>query len=124
MGCAGSTGVRTPRPNGRALRICYFRALQLGEALRVAPIDKLSVVFAIAFRGDHPAGTAHEEEESGSELTIDTRGANITGCMPLHIRPGGSWITLRRALSAARGSAGSAHHFISLRSSTVDQCQR
>jgi transporter family protein len=27
--------------------ICYFRALQLGEASRVAPIDKLSVVFAI-----------------------------------------------------------------------------
>jgi bacterial/archaeal transporter family protein len=29
--------------------ICYFRALQLGEASQVAPIDKLSVVFAIAF---------------------------------------------------------------------------
>jgi len=29
--------------------ICYFRALQLGEASLVAPIDKLSVVFAIAF---------------------------------------------------------------------------
>ena len=29
--------------------ICYFRALQLGEASRVAPVDKLSVVFAIAF---------------------------------------------------------------------------
>lgn len=28
--------------------VCYFRALQLGEASRVAPIDKLSVVFAIA----------------------------------------------------------------------------
>jgi bacterial/archaeal transporter family protein len=28
--------------------LCYFRALQLGEASRVAPIDKLSVVFAIA----------------------------------------------------------------------------
>ena len=27
--------------------ICYFRALQLGEASRVAPVDKLSVVFAI-----------------------------------------------------------------------------
>ena len=27
--------------------ICYFRALQLGEASRVAPIDKLSVVVAI-----------------------------------------------------------------------------
>jgi transporter family protein len=25
--------------------LCYFRALQLGEAARVAPVDKLSVVF-------------------------------------------------------------------------------
>src|SRR5579859_3889884 len=29
--------------------ICYFRALQLGEASRVAPIDKLSVVFVLIF---------------------------------------------------------------------------
>lgn len=28
--------------------ICYFRALQLGQASKVAPIDKLSVVVAIA----------------------------------------------------------------------------
>ncbi len=28
--------------------LCYFRALQLGEAARVAPVDKLSVVVAIA----------------------------------------------------------------------------
>ena len=27
--------------------ICYFRALQLGDVANVAPIDKLSVVFAI-----------------------------------------------------------------------------
>ena len=27
--------------------LCYFRALQLGQVSRVAPIDKLSVVFAI-----------------------------------------------------------------------------
>ncbi|HEY5080133.1 MAG TPA: EamA family transporter [Opitutaceae bacterium] len=31
--------------------ICYFRALQLGEVSRVAPIDKLSVVFAIILAG-------------------------------------------------------------------------
>ena len=30
---------------------CYFRALQIGEASRVAPVDKLSVVFAIALAG-------------------------------------------------------------------------
>lgn len=28
--------------------LCYFRALQLGETSQVAPVDKLSVVFAIA----------------------------------------------------------------------------
>ena len=37
--------------------LCYFRALQLGEASRVAPVDKLSVVVAIAlaaiFLGEH-----------------------------------------------------------------------
>ena len=27
--------------------LCYFRALQLGEASRVAPVDKLSVVFVM-----------------------------------------------------------------------------
>jgi bacterial/archaeal transporter family protein len=31
--------------------LCYFRALQLGEVSRVAPIDKLSVVFAIILAG-------------------------------------------------------------------------
>ena len=29
--------------------LCYFRALKLGDAARVAPIDKLSVVFTILF---------------------------------------------------------------------------
>jgi bacterial/archaeal transporter family protein len=29
--------------------LCYFRALQLGEASRVAPLDKLSVVFVVIF---------------------------------------------------------------------------
>jgi bacterial/archaeal transporter family protein len=39
--------------------VCYFRALKLGEAYRVAPIDKLSVVlvaiFAVAFLRERPA---------------------------------------------------------------------
>ena len=39
--------------------LCYFRALQLGEASRVAPIDKLSVVlvavFAVIFLGERPS---------------------------------------------------------------------
>jgi bacterial/archaeal transporter family protein len=29
--------------------ICYFRALSLGEASKVAPVDKLSVVFVVLF---------------------------------------------------------------------------
>ena len=39
--------------------VCYFRALQIGEASKVATIDKLSVVlvalFAFAFLGERPA---------------------------------------------------------------------
>lgn len=31
--------------------VCYFRALQLGQASQVAPVDKLSVIFAIALAG-------------------------------------------------------------------------
>jgi transporter family protein len=29
--------------------LCYFRALQLGDASKVAPVDKLSVVFVLVF---------------------------------------------------------------------------
>ena len=29
--------------------LCYYRALQMGEASKVAPIDKLSVAFVIVF---------------------------------------------------------------------------
>src|SRR5579872_2321449 len=31
--------------------LCYFRALQIGEASQVAPVDKLSVIFAVAMAG-------------------------------------------------------------------------
>jgi len=38
--------------------VCYFRALQLGDASRVAPVDKLSVVlvalFAMVFLAERP----------------------------------------------------------------------
>ena len=38
--------------------VCYFRALQLGEASKVAPVDKFSLVlvalFAVAFLGERP----------------------------------------------------------------------
>ena len=39
--------------------VCYFRALQIGEASKVAPVDKLSLVlvavFAVVFLGERPA---------------------------------------------------------------------
>lgn len=39
--------------------VCYFRALQIGEASKVAPVDKLSLVlvavFAFAFLGERPS---------------------------------------------------------------------
>lgn len=38
--------------------ICYFRALQIGDASKVAPVDKLSLVlvaiFAFTFLGERP----------------------------------------------------------------------
>ena len=38
--------------------VCYFRALKVGEASKVAPIDKLSLllvaVFAVIFLGERP----------------------------------------------------------------------
>lgn len=39
--------------------VCYFRALQLGDASQVAPVDKFSLVlvaiFAFAFLGERPS---------------------------------------------------------------------
>ncbi len=39
--------------------VCYFRALQLGQASQVAPVDKFSLVlvavFAVWFLGERPA---------------------------------------------------------------------
>ena len=41
--------------------VCYFRALKLGEAARVAPVDKLSVVlvaiFSVTFLGERLSAT-------------------------------------------------------------------
>ena len=38
--------------------VCYFRTLQIGDAVKVAPVDKLSVVlvalFAVMFLGERP----------------------------------------------------------------------
>jgi transporter family protein len=38
--------------------VCYFRALKIGEAFKVVPVDKMSVVmvaiFAFIFLGERP----------------------------------------------------------------------
>lgn len=43
----------------RASRVCYLRALKLGEASKVAPVDKFSLVlvavFAFAFLAERPS---------------------------------------------------------------------
>ena len=42
--------------------VCYFRALQMGEASKVAPVDKFSLVlvavFAFIFLGERPSATS------------------------------------------------------------------
>ncbi|MDP5240406.1 EamA family transporter [Uliginosibacterium sp. 31-16] len=42
--------------------LCYFRALKIGEASKVAPVDKLSLllvaVFAVIFLGERPSVTS------------------------------------------------------------------
>ena len=55
--------------------VCYFRALKLGDAARVAPIDKLSVVlvavFAVAFLGERPSAAElgrHRAHRAGAVL--------------------------------------------------------
>ena len=53
--------------------VCYFRALKVGEASKVAPVDKLSLLlvalFAVLFLGERPAvrsGSAFCSLASGS----------------------------------------------------------
>src|ERR1700704_1823478 len=40
--------------------VCYFRALKIGDASKVAPVDKLSLLlvalFAVLFLGERPSG--------------------------------------------------------------------
>jgi len=57
-GAPGGAPLATPRVHGALILsgaatglswLCYFQALKLGEATRVAPLDKLSVVFVAIF---------------------------------------------------------------------------
>jgi transporter family protein len=49
----------TVRTGHRRIWVCYFRALQIGNASQVAPVDKFSLVlvalFAVAFLGERPS---------------------------------------------------------------------
>ena len=48
--------------------VCYFRALKIGEASRVAPIDKLSVVLVAVFAVIFPRRTPGAERLGGDSL--------------------------------------------------------
>ncbi len=61
--------------------LCYFRALKLGEASRVAPIDKLSVVLVAALRRLLPRRTIVRARLDGRR--IDRRRARFSSLSPI-----------------------------------------
>jgi bacterial/archaeal transporter family protein len=50
--------------------LCYFRALQLGEASHVAPVDKLSVVFVLLFAALFLGEKMHWQTLLGAALIV------------------------------------------------------
>jgi len=50
--------------------VCYFRALQLGRASQVAPIDKLSVIFAIVLAAVFLAEPVHWRQWLGGAFIL------------------------------------------------------
>ena len=50
--------------------LCYFRALQLGEASQVAPLDKLSVVFVLLFAALFLGEKMHWQTILGAALIV------------------------------------------------------
>ena len=50
--------------------LCYFRALQLGPASRVAPVDKLSVVFAVILAVVILKEPMHWQQYAGGTLIV------------------------------------------------------
>ncbi len=48
--------------------LCYFRALQLGKASQVAPVDKLSVVLVLVFAAMFLGETLSAREYAGAGL--------------------------------------------------------
>jgi transporter family protein len=53
--------------------VCYFRALKVGDAAKVAPVDKLSVVLVAIFA----AVFLHERPSLGAWLGIGLVGAGV-----------------------------------------------
>ncbi len=53
--------------------VCYFRALKLGDAAKVAPVDKLSVILVAIFA----AVFLHERPSSGAWFGIGLVGAGV-----------------------------------------------
>lgn len=58
--------------------LCYFRALKLGEASRVAPVDKLSVVVAMALAALLLGETLTWQHYVGGALIV--AGAIVLAC--------------------------------------------
>ena len=50
--------------------LCYFRALQLGEASQVAPVDKLSVVLVLLFAALFLGEKMHWQTVLGAALIV------------------------------------------------------
>jgi transporter family protein len=53
--------------------VCYFRALKVGDAAKVAPVDKLSVILVAIFA----AVFLHERPSAGGWLGIGLVGAGV-----------------------------------------------
>lgn len=50
--------------------LCYFRALQLGDASQVAPVDKLSIVFVLLFAAVFLGEKMHWQTLLGAALIV------------------------------------------------------
>ena len=95
--------------------LCYFRALKLGDAARVAPLDKLSVVlvavFGVAFLGERLSGaglsgaTARWVSRSSQPEPFSSPIADRYGALPFG--PAGDAARARAFRSAAGPAARS-----------------
>jgi bacterial/archaeal transporter family protein len=81
--------------------VCYFRALKVGDASKVAPVDKLSLVlvaaFAFMFLGERPLGPGMARDPHGGGRRSDPRpqalGKDFLFSMISLTRPSGTAIS-------------------------------